>query len=291
MGDGQRAMFTRLISVCLAAALAEGCTNYMVTRGASPDNATQVSYNSDGQSLYGFMSHYPAARHPPGTVRRIWEFVSGRYLGEIPEATETYNVVGNTNQWGLTIAESTFDGLESLLSPAPGSRIDYYSLMWITLQRCRTARQAIEMMDTLTQRYGYASTGESFSIADTDEVWVLEMIGKGPKHLGTVWVARKVPDGAVCGHANQARIRTWPRDHTALWASDTVDFAKRQGLYPMQGDEEEFSFSDTFDPVTPAGARLCELRVWQFFRSVLPSSDQFGEDYLDYVQGRNLSNR
>ena len=165
-----------VIAILLVAGV-HGCTNYMVTRGASPDNSTQIAYNSDGQSLYGYMKHYPAAEHPAaGTQRQIWEFVSGKYLGSIPEAKTTYNVVGNTNEFGLTIAETTFDGLENLMTPAEGNKIDYYSLMWITLQRCRTAREAITTMDHLTQTYGYASTGESFSIADTSEVHSLHCL-------------------------------------------------------------------------------------------------------------------
>lgn len=283
-----------VIAILLVAGV-HGCTNYMVTRGASPDNSTQIAYNSDGQSLYGYMKHYPAAEHPAaGTQRQIWEFVSGKYLGSIPEAKTTYNVVGNTNEFGLTIAETTFDGLENLMTPAEGSKIDYYSLMWITLQRCRTAREAITTMDHLTQTYGYASTGESFSIADTSEVWIMEMIGKGPKQLGTVWVARQVPEGFVSGHANQARIRTWPREKDSnMWSKDVVQFARAQGLYSSHSTDDAFSFSDTFDPVTPAGARLCELRVWNFFRTVLPLPDRhkFASDFLDYVQGRNLTNR
>jgi len=140
----------------------------------------------------------------------------------------------------------------------------------------------------------YASTGESFSISDPNEVWIMEMMSKGPGHRGSVWVARRVPAGYVCGHANQARIQTWPRDDASngtLWAPDVVEFAVAQGLYPATAPSAAFSFSDVFDPVTPAGARLCELRVWNFFRQVIASGEEFAAQYLDYVQGRNLSNR
>lgn len=191
----------------------------------------------------------------------------------------------------------------------PGGVLDYYSLIWITLQRAATAREAIQVIDNLTNtysqaalgiylliplvyRYGYASTGESFSISDPEEVWILELIGKGKIEKGTVWVARLVPDGHVCGHANQARIQTWPRNTSvAMWASDIVDFAIKAKLYPSTADPVAFSFSDIFDPVSPAGARLCELRVWNFFRQVIDNGSAFAQQYLDYVQGHNLANR
>ena len=281
-------------SVALLLGSASACTNYMVTRGASADNSTQIAYNSDGQSLYGFMTHLPAGDHAPNAQRKVYEFTSGVYLGSIPEAPHTYNVIGNTNEHQLTIAETTFDGLKSLAEPYNGSILDYYSLMWITLQRTRTAREAIKLMDELTQKYGYASTGESFSIADTKEVWIMEMIGKGKEEKGSVWVARRVPDGAVCGHANQARIQQWPRnDPDAMYANDTVAFARRMGLYPAEKPDEAFSFSDTFDPISVVGARACELRVWNWFRLALGATDgaAFADSHLAYVQGKNLTQR
>eukprot|EP00941_MAST-03F_sp_MAST-3F-sp1_P000665 g665.t1 len=272
-----------------------GCTNYIVSSGASHDNSTQIAYNSDGFSLYGSMKHLPAGKHKPGTMREVYDWTSGIYMGSIPEALETYNVVGNTNEYQVTIAETTFDGLESLAEPYPGSIIDYYSLMWIVLQRVKTAREAVIMMGDLTQKYGYASTGESFSISDKNEVWIMEMIGKGKTEKGSIWVARKIPEGAVCGHANQARITTWPRDdpENNIYAPDVVSFARRHNLWSDEKSDEEFSFSDVFDPITPVGARACELRVWNFFRLALggEEGEAFAKKHLSYVKGIDLRER
>jgi len=265
------------------------CSNLMISRGASNDNSTHVAYNSDGQSLYGYMVHLPAGEHNASATRAVYEFTSGIYLGEIAEAAQTFNVVGNMNEWGVTIAETTFDGLESL-AEQPGAILDYYSLMWITLQRARTAREAVHTMDALVQRYGYASTGESFSIGDPKEVWIMEMIGKGKGERGAVWVARRVPDGFVCAHANQARITTFPRGSPdTMFSPDVVTFAVSKGLYPADAPEENFSFSDIFDPVTPLGARLCEARVWELFRHVTDPS--FAAQHLAYARGLNLTVR
>lgn len=273
------------------------CTNYIISKGASADGSTQITYNSDGQSLYGFMRHYAAADHPIGTMRDIYDFTSGVYLGSIPEAPHTYNVVGNMNEHQLSIAETTFDGLPQL-AQQPGAKIDYYSLMWIVLQRCRTAREAIKLMDELTTEYGYASTGESFSIGDPNETWIMDLIGTAnytTTGKGTVWVARRVPYGYVSGHANQARITTFPLDDPdgTLYHPDTISFARSLGLYPASAPDTDFSFSDVFDPVTPAGARQCELRVWEFFRQAMEEEEgnKFASDYLDYVRGENLTHR
>jgi len=211
------------------------------------------------------------------------------FLGAIPEATNTYNVVGNVNSVGLTIGETTFGGLEDLCEPFPGSKIDYGSLIYLGLQRTSSAREAIHVMDRLMQDHGYASEGESFSIADADEVWVMEIIGKGAGEKGAVWVAQKVPDGAVCSHANQARIRTFDQSDpdTSLYAADVITFARKSGLYT--GADADFSFSDVYDPVTFEGARFCEGRVWSFYSSIL--GQEFADQYEDYVTGANLTNR
>eukprot|EP00927_Polykrikos_kofoidii_P024794 TRINITY_DN22449_c0_g1_i1.p1 TRINITY_DN22449_c0_g1~~TRINITY_DN22449_c0_g1_i1.p1 ORF type:complete len:610 (-),score=82.06 TRINITY_DN22449_c0_g1_i1:36-1670(-) len=235
------------------------------------------------------MTHLPAGDHNSSERRDIWEFGTGRYMGSIPEAAHTYNVIGNMNEFQVSIGETTFDGVEKLASQ-PGAVIDYYSLMWIALQRSRTAREAILNMEELTATHGYASTGESFSITDPNEAWVMELIGRGPGEKGAVWVARRIPDGYVGAHANQARIRTFPRDSKdTLYSPDIVAFAKSKGLYPQDGTDEDFSFADVFDPITPVSARSCEARVWDMFRRVTYSG--FEDQYLDYVQGVNLSNR
>eukprot|EP00501_MAST-03F_sp_TOSAG23-6_P000433 GSMAST32.ASY1.ANO1.445.1 assembled CDS len=279
------------------------CTNYMVTRGASNDNSTIVAYNSDGFSLFGYLKHLPAQEYVPGTLRDVYDFTSGKFLGSIPEVSATYNVVGNTNSEGLSIAETTFDGIEKLAEPFPGSILDYYSLMWITLQRTKTAREAIATMDILTSKYGYASTGESFSIADTKEVWIMEMIGRGLHEKGTVWVARKIPNGAISGHANQARIESFPLNSTdTLYSSDIFEFSKRNNLTAQNLPNSEFNFAqtcmlyfflNTFDPITSIGARACDLRVWNFFRLALGKQKgrKFADKYLEYVKGYNLSRR
>lgn len=210
-------------------------------------------------------------------------------MGEIPEAEVTYNVVGNVNEHGLVITESTFGGLVELECTGREGKVDYGSLIWITLQRSKTAREAIQTMSKLVNEYGYASTGESFSIADQSELWYMELIGKGRIAKGAVWVARRVPDGYVTGHANQARITTFPLNDpdNCLYSDDVVSFAKENGLY--SGRDEDFSFSDVYDPVTFEGARFCEARVWSFFSSVM--GQEWSNQYLDYAEGYNLTNR
>jgi len=267
-----------------------GCSNFLVSRGATSDNSTHVAYNSDGQSFYGYMAHYAANNNPPGSIRQIYEFGTGKYLGEIPQVGEIFNVIGNMNEFQVAIGETTFDGIDSLATQ-PGAIIDYYSLMWLALQQSQSAREAIMMMDQLTREYGYASTGETFSVSDPNEVWHMDFIGKGAGEKGGVWVAVKVPEGYVSGHANQARITTWDWNDKAntMFSADIVDFAVKKGLYPKSADPAKFSFADVFDPITPMSARLCEARVWDLFRHV--TDDGFGDQYLDFAQGRNLSNR
>jgi len=265
------------------------CTNYLVSKGASADGSVHFSYAADSGNLYGTLGYYPAGQHSPGTQRKVYDWDSGVYLGSIPEASETYRVVGNMNEHQLAIGETTFGGRDELKG---SGHIDYGSLIWITLQRSKTAREAIHMMGSLVAKYGYASEGESFSIGDPDELWILEMIGKGSWDKGAVWVAQRIPDGHVSGHANQARIRTfnWSDPTNVIYAADVADFARARGWFPKFAPREMFSFSDTYDPLTFSGARLSEARVWNFFRQVAEDSG-FGEGYLDYVSGRNLSHR
>jgi len=263
-----------------------GCTNILVSKGASVDGSTHVAYNADAGNLFGSLSHYPAADHESGEMREIWDWDDSVYLGSIPEVNHTYNVVGNINEHGLIIGETTFGGLEELDGHGTGAIMDYGSLIWVTLQRARTAREAISVMDSLCQTYGYESDGESFSIADPSEVWLMELIGKG-KDKGAVWVASKVPDGYIGSHANQARTRTFKQDDpdNVLFAADVVTFAQAKGLYPKTAKPEDFSFTDVYDPVTFSGARLGEARVWSIYNSIIDMSK-----YLDYAQGYNLKN-
>jgi len=265
------------------------CTNLLVNKGGSTDGSNIIAYNADAANFYTSIYHYPAGLHEEGTMRETYSWDYGTYLGAIPEATETYNVVGNVNEHGLIITESTFGGLTELTGSKRTGLIDYGSLIWITLQRSRTVKEAISMMNFLVSEYGYASTGESFSLADQDEMWVLELIGKGRYEKGAVWVARKVPDGHVSGHANQARITTFPLDdpENCLYSPDAVSFARSIDLY--NGTDADFSFSDIYDPVTFEGARFCEARVWSFFGHVM--GKEWSDQYLDYAQGFNLTNR
>ncbi|KAJ9471614.1 putative dipeptidase [Diplonema papillatum] len=266
-----------------------GCTNILVTKSASTDGGTHIAYAADDGSLFGDLRHYPRANHTPGTMMKVWDWDSGVYLGEIPQASETYNVVGNMNEFGLAIGETTFGGLPQL-SVQPQAKMDYGTLIWTALQRAKTAREAIHVMANITNQYGYYSSGETFSISDGSEVWVMDFIGKGKEHVGAVYVARKVPDGSICAHSNQARIRTWDQTDTEnnIWAPDAISFARSLGLY--NGTDAAFSFSDVYDPVTPTAARLSEARTYDIF-SKTSNDPNFVEEYLSYAQGRNVTNR
>eukprot|EP01064_Diplonema_japonicum_P018612 TRINITY_DN27305_c0_g1_i1.p1 TRINITY_DN27305_c0_g1~~TRINITY_DN27305_c0_g1_i1.p1 ORF type:complete len:566 (+),score=160.31 TRINITY_DN27305_c0_g1_i1:45-1742(+) len=279
----------RIYALLALLKLSAACSNILVTPGASVDGAPQIAYAADDGTVFGHLRHFPAGTNPPGTMMKVWDWDSGIYLGEVDDSGERYNVVGNMNEHGLIIGETTFGGLEQL-STQPGSKMDYGTLIWTTLSRVKTAREAIHTMYNLTQAYGYYSTGETFSIADTEEVWVMDFIGKGPGEKGAVFIARKIPNGMVCAHANQARIRTWDWSDTTnnIWAPDVVTFAKSKGLY--KGTNADFSFSDIYDPVTFSGARLGEARAWSVLMSVAENRN-FGNQYLDYAQGHNLTNR
>lgn len=268
--------------------LSDGCSNIIVTPGASSDSSSIIAYNADSATLYGSLYHYPKADHKEGDMRDIYDWDSGKYLGQIEEVSHTYNVVGNINEHGVIIGETTYGGIASLQSQ-PGAIMDYGSLIWVTLQRSKTAREAITTIGDLMATYGYASEGESFSIGDSNEAWVMDIIGKGEYGKGAVWVARKVPDGYVSGHANQARITTFPLhdEENCMYASDTISFARDIGLY--HGKDEDFSFVDVYDPLTFDGARFCEARVWTFFGAVM--GEEWMEEYESYAMGYNLTNR
>jgi dipeptidase len=256
----------------------QACTSVLVAKGATADGSTFITYSADSHDLYGELYSTRAGHHPPGAMRDIVEWDTGKHLGRIPQARVTYDVVGNMNEHQVAIAESTFTGREELRDPK--GLVDYGSLMFIALERARTAREAIRVMTDLVAEHGYASTGESFSISDPSEVWLLELIGKGPERKGAVWVARRVPDGHVSGHANQARIREFPQDDpkSTLYAKDVVSFAREKGWF--KGKDAEFSFADAYAPLDFGALRACEARVWSVFRRVAPAQAAASERYV-----------
>ena len=275
----------------------EACTNVIVTRGASADGSCLVSYAADSHWLYGELYFKPQADWATGSKLKVYDWDSGKYLGEIEQAPHTYKTIGNMNEHQLIIAETTFGGRHGLNNP--DAIMDYGSLIYITLQRARTAREAIRLMDELTQKYGYYSEGESFSIADKEEAWIMEMVGKGAEK-GSVWVARRIPDGYISGHANQSRITTFPLNdpENCLYSEDVISFARKMGWF--DGKDEEFSFRDAYCPLDFGGLRGCEARVWSAFNILgkgkfvyenagsLVEKDSY--DYVDYAMGHNPAN-
>ena len=250
------------------------CTNFIITKGASSDHSVMITYNADSHTRYGAMAFYPAALHKPEEMCEVYHYENGKLLGAIPEVTHTYSVVQFMNEFQVAIGETTWGGLDSL-AKQPGAILDYGSLMKIGLQRSKTAREMIKVMTELVEKYGYASGGESFSISDANEAWIMEIIGKGKFEKGAVWVARLIPDGYISGHANQARITTFPfqktnnfsdSKQTVYHSADVISFAKKHGFY--KGSDEAFSFSDVFNPLNFGGARFCDARVWSFFRKI-----------------------
>ena len=296
--------YRTILAAAMAASLlfaagnrSEACTNVIVTRGASADGSCLVSYAADSHWLYGELYFKPQADWATGSKRKVYDWDSGKYLGEIEQVPHTYKTIGNMNEHQLIIAETTFGGRHGLNNP--DAIMDYGSLIYITLQRARTAREAIRLMDELTQKYGYYSEGESFSIADKEEAWIMEMVGKGAEK-GSVWVARRIPDGYVSGHANQSRITTFPLDDpdNCLYSKDVISFARKMGWF--DGKDEEFSFRDAYCPLDFGGLRGCEARVWSAFNILgkgkfayedggsLVEKDSY--DYVDYAMGHNPAN-
>lgn len=261
------------------------CTNILVSKGATKDGSTMITYAADSHTLYGELYFWPASDYPKGTMLDIYEWDTGRLLGKIKQVEHTYQVVGNMNENQVSIGETTYGGRHELQDTT--AIIDYGSLIYIALQRAKTAREAIKIMTDLVAEHGYYSEGESFSIADPDEVWIMEMIGKGVGNKGAVWVARRVPEGYICAHANQARITTFPlKDpNNCLYSKDVISFAREKGYFT--GKDEEFSFADAYAPLDFSGARFCESRVWSVFRKV---NDEM-EQYVDYAMGENLHHR
>ena len=260
----------------------EACTSFLVGKKASADGSAFITYNADDYGMYGRLLYLPAGKHAKGTTRRIVDGDTNHYLGEIAEAPETYAVMGNINEHQVAITETTFGGRAELADST--GIIDYVSLMAIALQRSKTAREAIKVMTTLVQEYGYASEGESFSIADPNEVWILEMIGKGPGRKGTVWVAVRIPDDCIAAHANQSRIHRFnlKDKQNVLYAKDVISFAREKGYF--KGRDADFSFADAYAPADFSAIRFCEARVWSFFNHWVDGMDK----YLDYVDGKHI---
>ncbi len=255
------------------------CTNFLIGKKASTDGSTMISYSADSYNLYGELYHWPAKKYNAGELLKVYEWDTGKYLGEIPQVLQTYNVVGNMNEHQLAIGETTFTGRSELSSP--NGIMDYGSLIYITLQRARNAREAIRVMTDLVKDNGYASTGESFSIADPNEVWVMELIGKGEDNKGAVWVAVRIPDDCVSAHANQARIQQFPLDdpENCIYSPDVISFARDKGYYT--GNDEDFSFAQAYAPLDFGALRFCEARVWSFFNHVNKDMAK----YVSYAKG------
>ena len=263
----------------MAGTYAMACTNYIVGKKASVDGSVMCTYSADDYGMFQPLCHFPAGKHPKGTMRDIRDWDSNEYHGQIPEAEETYNVVGNINEWQVTIGETTFGGREEMVDST--GTLDYGSLIYIALQRSKTAREAIKVMTTLAETYGYNSEGETFTICDPEEAWIMEMMGCGAGSKGVVWVALRVPDDAICAHANQSRIRTFNvKDKANCMASkNVVKFAREKGWY--SGKDADFSCCDTYAAPDFGGRRFCEARVWTFFNKYCDYMDR----YVGYASG------
>ncbi len=268
-----------ILAFQLSVPLIFSCTNFLVGKKASTDGSTMISYSADSYNLYGELYHWPAMKYNAGEILKVYEWDTGKYLGEIPQVLQTYNVLGNMNEHQLAIGETTFTGRREL-SDSTGV-MDYGSLIYITLQRSKTAREAISIMTELVKDHGYYSTGESFSIADPNEVWVMELIGKGAGNKGAVWVAVRIPDDCVSAHANQARIQQFPLDdaENCIYSPDVISFAREKGYYT--GDDADFSFAQAYAPIDFGALRFCEARVWSFFNHVNKDMAK----YVTYAKG------
>lgn len=263
-----------LSAAAMMPAEADACTNLIAGPKATTDGSVFVTYAADSHNLYGMLTHTPAADHAPGSVRKVVEWDTGKPLGSIPQIPHTYNVIGNMNEHQVAIGESTWGGHHELADTTGQAVIDYGSLIQIALERSKTAREAIKVMTDLVEKYGYASEGESFSIADKNEVWVMEMIGKGAEK-GAVWIAVRIPDDAISGHANEPRIRKVNlKDKENVMASkDVISFARKRGYF--NGKDEDFSFADAYAEHDAATRRGCDARVWSYFRRFKPETDKY----------------
>ena len=293
-------LFSVMALMGLASLESHACTNVLVTKGASTDGSNMVSYAADSHQLYGELYYAPAGVWESGALRQINEWDTGKYLGQIPQVARTYQRVGNMNEHQLIIAETTYGGRPELEDP--NGIMDYGSLIYVALERAKTAREAIAIIVDLANTYGYYSSGESFSLADTEEVWVMDLIGKGPDNKGIVWVARRVPDGYICAHANQARISTFPLNdpENCMYAPDVITFAREKGYF--SGKDSEFSFCDAYAPLDFSGMRGCEARAWAAFNILCDGKFTFQDEngnevtkdayeYIGYAMGWDQSKR
>ena len=281
------ALLACLLLLVTARPAADACTNVIITKGASADGSCMVTYAADSHQLYGELYFHPAANWPVGSKLDVYDWDSGYYRGKIAQVPHTFQTVGNMNEHQLIIMETTFGGREGLDNK--DGIIDYGSLIYITLQRARTAREAIRTIDELVQTYGYCSEGETFSIVDKDECWIFEIVGKG-EQKGAVWVAVRIPDGMISAHANQSRIHHFPLNdpENCLYTPDVISFAREKGFF--NGKDEDFSFCDAYCPADWGALRGCEARVWSAFR-LLGGSNFDDAKYLDFASGENPANK
>ena len=268
-------------AMLLASSGAFACSNLIVGKKASVDGSVMVSYNADDYGMFGHLCHYPAGTHPKGTMRQIYDWDSGVYHGEIEEAPVTYNVIGNINEFQLSIGETTYGGREEMIDST--GILDYGSLIYVTLQRAKTAREAISVMTSLVEKYGYNSEGETFSICDPNEAWIMEMQGTGAGSKGVVWVALRIPDDAICAHANQSRIGKFNMKDkkNVLYSKNVISYARKMGLF--NGKDSEFSWKNTYAFPDFSGRRFCDARVWSFFNHYADGFDR----YLPWALGKD----
>ena len=259
---------------------AEACSNFIVGKKASVDGSVMCSYSADDYGMFQYLCHYPAAKHAKGEMRKIFDWDSNKYYGEIPEAAETYNVIGNINEWQVTIGETTYGGREEMVDST--GIMDYGSLIYVALQRSKTAREAIKVMTTLANTYGYNSGGETFTICDPNEAWIMEMMGKGAGSKGAVWVALRIPDDAICAHANQSRIGKFNMKDkkNVMYAKDVVSFARSKGWF--RGKDADFSWKMAYAKPDFSGRRFCDARAWAMLNHFYDMSP-----YLDWALGKN----
>lgn len=277
----------RLKDIALAALIsasameASACTNLIVGKKASVDGSVLVSYNADDYGMFGHLCHYPAGMHKKGEMRKIFDWDTGEYHGEIPEAPVTYNVIGNINEFQLSIGETTYGGREEMVDTT--GILDYGSLIYVTLQRAKTAREAISIMTSLVEKYGYCSSGETFSICDPNEAWIMEMMGTGPGSKGVVWVAVRIPDNAICAHANQSRIGKFDMKDkkNVIYSKNVISYARKMGWFT--GKDADFSWKNTYARPDFSGRRFCDARVWSFFNHYQKGFDR----YLPWALGKD----
>ena len=257
------------------------CTNFIVGKKASADGSVFCTYNADDYGMFIGLAHYPAEKHTKGEMRDIIDWDTHKYHGKIPEAPETYNVIGNMNEYQVTIAETTYGGREDMVDPT--GLIDYGSLIYIALQRSKNAREAIKVMTTLAQTYGFCSEGETFTICDPNEAWIMEMQGKGPGSKSVVWVAQRIPDNAICAHANQSRIGKFNMNdkYNVMYAKDVIKFARAKGWFT--GNDKDFSWKQVYATPNFEGRRFCDARVWAFFNRFKKGFER----YLPWALGKD----